>query len=84
MIGVAEAFMAAARQQQRDALHHARTVLAHADALAISNETRRWAWPLAARAALALRDTAATGCNASPCWSGPRTPFPRHPAHWPR
>jgi hypothetical protein len=35
-------------------------VLAHADALAISNETMRWAWPLAASAAFELRDTAAT------------------------
>ncbi len=60
VIGIAEAFMAAARRQPRDALRHARAVLAHADALAISNETMRWAWPLAARAALELRDTAAT------------------------
>ena len=35
-------------------------VLAHADALGISHESLRWAWPLAARAAHDLGDTAAT------------------------
>ena len=60
VIGIAEAFIAAARRQPRDALRHARAVLAHADASGISAETMRWAWPLAARAACELRDTAAT------------------------
>jgi class 3 adenylate cyclase/predicted ATPase len=60
VIGITEAFMAAARRQPRDALRRARAVLAHADASGISAETMRWAWPLAARAASEVRDTAAT------------------------
>ena len=57
-ISVAEAFTAAARGQRQDALRHARATLAHAGALGISHENLRWAWPLAARAAFDLRDTA--------------------------
>ena len=60
-ISIVEAFTAAARRQPRDALRHARRALAHADALGISHEYLRWAWPLAARAAHDLKDTAATG-----------------------
>ena len=60
-ISIVEAFTAAARRQPRDALRHARGALAHADALGISHEYLRWAWPLAARAAHDLKDTAATG-----------------------
>jgi class 3 adenylate cyclase/predicted ATPase len=60
VIGIAEAFIAAARRESRQALRRARSVLAHADASGISAETMRWAWPLAARAACELRDTAAT------------------------
>jgi tetratricopeptide (TPR) repeat protein len=59
MISVAEAFTAAGRQQPQDALRHARAVLARADALGISFEGPRWAWPLAVRAAHELGDTAA-------------------------
>jgi tetratricopeptide (TPR) repeat protein len=59
-IGIVEGFTAAARGQPQDALRHARGVLAHARALGISAESQRWAWPLAARAAHELRDTAAT------------------------
>jgi class 3 adenylate cyclase/tetratricopeptide (TPR) repeat protein len=54
-----EAFTAAARGQAADALTHARHVLAHADTLGISHESVRWTWPLAARAAHELGDTAA-------------------------
>ena len=61
LIGIVEAFTAAARGQPENALRHARATLAHADALGISHEILRWAWPLAARAAHDLRDTAATG-----------------------
>jgi class 3 adenylate cyclase/tetratricopeptide (TPR) repeat protein len=59
LIGIVEAFTAAARRQPADALRHARAALAHKDALGISNESLRWAWPLAARAAFELRDAAA-------------------------
>ena len=60
MVSTAEAFTAAARGQPPDALRHARATLARADALGISPEYLRWAWPLAARAAHELSDTAAT------------------------
>ena len=59
-IAVAEAFTAAARRQPAAALRHARAALGHAGALGISHEHLRWAWPLAARAAHDLADTAAT------------------------
>ena len=58
-ISVVEAFAAAAHRQPQDALRHARATLAHADALGISHEFLRWAWPLAARTAHDLGDTAA-------------------------
>ena len=58
LIAVAEAFTAAARRQPAAALRHARTALGHAGALGISHEYLRWAWPLAARAAHDLADTA--------------------------
>ena len=60
-VSLLEAFVAAARHKPRDALLHARATLAHEGALGISHEHLRWAWPLAARAAHDLRDTAATG-----------------------
>jgi class 3 adenylate cyclase/tetratricopeptide (TPR) repeat protein len=59
MINLAEAFTAAGRQQPEGALRHSRAVLAHADAVGISFEGPRWAWPLAVRAAHELGDTAA-------------------------
>ena len=59
-IAIAEALTAAARRQPAAALRHARDALDHADALGISHEALRWAWPLAARAAHDLADTAAT------------------------
>ena len=58
LIAVAEAFTAAARRQPAAALRHARAALAHAAALGISHEYPRWAWPLAARTAWDLADTA--------------------------
>ena len=61
LIAVAEAFTMAARRQPAAALRHARTVLDHAAALGIGHENLRWAWPLAARAAHDLADTATTG-----------------------
>jgi class 3 adenylate cyclase/tetratricopeptide (TPR) repeat protein len=60
-VSLVEAFTAAARRQPLDVLRLARGTLAHADALGISDECLRWAWPLAARAAHELRDTAAVG-----------------------
>ena len=60
-IAVAEAFTAAALGQPAAALRHARAVLDHAAAVGISHEFLRWAWPLAARAAHDLADTATTG-----------------------
>jgi hypothetical protein len=60
MVSMAEGYTAAARRQPQDALHHARAILAHVDALGISHDCLRWAWPLAARAAHDLADTAAT------------------------
>jgi class 3 adenylate cyclase/predicted ATPase len=59
-IAVAEAFTAAAGRQPAAALRHARAALDHAAALGIGHEYLRWAWPLAARAAHDLSDTAAT------------------------
>jgi hypothetical protein len=60
-VGVVEAFTAAALCQPAAALRRARAALDHAAALGISGEDLRWAWPLAARAAHDLSDTAATG-----------------------
>ena len=60
VIAIAEAFTAAARRQPAAALRHARTVLDQAGVIGISHEYLRWAWPLAARAAHDLADTAAT------------------------
>jgi class 3 adenylate cyclase/predicted ATPase len=59
-IAVAEAFTAAADRQPAAALRRARAVLGHAAALGIGHECPRWAWPLAARAAHDLADTATT------------------------
>ena len=54
-----EALTAAGRRQPESALRHARGILAHADALGISSDSSRWAWPLAARAAHELGDAVA-------------------------
>jgi class 3 adenylate cyclase/predicted ATPase len=57
-ISTLEAFTAAARRQPTDALRHVRASLARADALGISSEALRWAWPMAARCAYELGDNA--------------------------
>jgi predicted ATPase len=59
LIAVVEAFTATARRQPAAALRHARATLSLAASLGISHECLRWAWPLAARAAWELTDTAA-------------------------
>jgi class 3 adenylate cyclase/tetratricopeptide (TPR) repeat protein len=59
LTGLLEAFTAAARRQPADALRHARAILALAEAIGISSVASRWAWPLAARCAYELGDTAA-------------------------
>jgi predicted ATPase len=59
-IAVAQAFTAAAFGQPTAALRHARAALNRGAALGISHEYLRWAWPLAARAAHDLADTATT------------------------
>ncbi len=61
LVSLVEGFTAAARRQPQAALGHARAIVEHAGALGISHELLRWAWPLAARAAHDLRDTAAVG-----------------------
>jgi class 3 adenylate cyclase/tetratricopeptide (TPR) repeat protein len=53
-----QAFAAAARGQQENSLHNARAVIELASSIGVSHELIRWAWPLAARAAHELRDTA--------------------------
>ena len=57
-VRIVEAFAAAARGQPAEALRHARAMLAHAEAIGISGESLRWAWPLAARLAHELGDAA--------------------------
>jgi hypothetical protein len=59
-IAATEAFTAAALHQPDTALRCARAVLGRAGALGISGDFLRWAWPLAARAAHDLTDTATT------------------------
>jgi hypothetical protein len=59
-ISAAEAFIAAARRQPETTLRHARATLAYADVLGVTHEATRWAWPLAARTAWELGDTATT------------------------
>jgi class 3 adenylate cyclase/predicted ATPase len=61
IVAVVEALAAAARLRPETVLHHAREVLVHADTLGMSHESPLWAWPLAARAAYDLGDTAVTG-----------------------
>jgi len=61
LISLVEGFSAAARRQPQTALGHARAILAYGDTLGIGHEYMRWAWPLAARAARDLLDTATAG-----------------------
>jgi class 3 adenylate cyclase/tetratricopeptide (TPR) repeat protein len=60
LVSLVEAFTAAARSQPQDTLRLGHDALAHAEAFGISHEFLRWAWPLTARAAYDLHDTAAT------------------------
>jgi class 3 adenylate cyclase/tetratricopeptide (TPR) repeat protein len=57
-VTLAEAFTSAAHGRLQEALRHARMTLAHAGAVGISHDCLRWTWPLAARAAGELRDSA--------------------------
>jgi hypothetical protein len=59
-VGIVRAVSSAAAGQSAQALEHARAVLARADVIGITAECVRWAWPVAARAAYDLTDTAAT------------------------
>jgi tetratricopeptide (TPR) repeat protein len=59
-VDIVRAFTSVAAGQLARALAHARDVLARADALGMSSEALRWAWPVAARAACDLADTTAT------------------------
>jgi len=61
LVSMAAAFTAVARSQPQAALRHAQATLDHADAIGISHDCIRWTWPLAARAAHDLGDTAALG-----------------------
>ena len=61
MVSMTEGFTAAARLRPQAALRHAQAALADVGTLGISHDCVRWAWPLAARAAYELRDTAITG-----------------------
>ena len=60
MVAVAEAFTATAGRQPAVALDKARAALGYAAALGIGADAPRWAWPVAARAAYELADTATT------------------------
>jgi class 3 adenylate cyclase/predicted ATPase len=61
MVSMVESLTAVVRLQPEAALRHARLILAHVDALGISHDCVRWAWPVAARAADELRDSVTTG-----------------------
>jgi tetratricopeptide (TPR) repeat protein len=61
LVSMVEGFTAAAGNRPHDTLRHARAAVAHADTIGISHDCVRWAWPLAARAAHDLDDTAAAG-----------------------
>jgi class 3 adenylate cyclase len=58
LISLVEVFIAAARRQPGTTLRRARVTLTHEDALGAAHEATRWAWPLAARTAWELNDTA--------------------------
>jgi hypothetical protein len=61
LVSMTEGFTAVVRLQPQAALRHARAALAHTGALGMSHDCVRWTWPLAARAAHELHDTATTG-----------------------
>ena len=56
---IVQAFTAAARGQLEKALEHTQAMLGHVGAIGVGHECIRWGWPLAARAAHELGDTAA-------------------------
>jgi class 3 adenylate cyclase/tetratricopeptide (TPR) repeat protein len=56
LLAVADLLTAAAAGRREDALHHCTEALSYADQLSVAHESVRWAWPLAARAALELDD----------------------------
>jgi class 3 adenylate cyclase/tetratricopeptide (TPR) repeat protein len=60
LIGIATGFIAAARRRPEDALRHARANISRVNALGTIHEYLCWAWPLAARSAHELGDTATT------------------------
>jgi len=60
LISLVEVFIAAVRRQPGTTLRRARVTLAHEDAVGAAHEATRWAWPLAARTAWELNDTATT------------------------
>ncbi len=60
-VSLVEALTEAARRNPAGTLRHALGSLSHADAIGISHECVRWAWPLAARTAHELADTAVLG-----------------------
>ncbi len=59
-LSVLSAFTAAAEGQPEQALEKAMATIAHVGALGTTHEAVRWAWPLAARTAWQLGDSAAT------------------------
>jgi len=56
---IVQAFTAAARREPENTLRHSRAMLAQTSAVGLGHECIRWGWPLAARAAHELGDTAA-------------------------
>ena len=61
LLALVEAFSAAARPGLEETLRRARATLAYADAVGAAHEATCWAWPLAARTAWELADTATSG-----------------------
>jgi hypothetical protein len=58
-VGMVDAFEAAARGRQDEALRHAQTALDQASATGLGSEFIVWVWPLALRTAFELRDSIA-------------------------
>ena len=80
LVSLVEAFTAAGRGRSQDALRLTRSTLAHANEVGISNEYMCWAWPLAARSAHDLQDTAATSellAQLDACQPGQLAPMQR-------
>ncbi len=58
MIALAQALVASRSHRHDEALQHSRRALSHGEALGVSTDITRWAWPIAGDAALALGDVA--------------------------